>query len=100
MPSTVERFCNLTLKRAEWAVLVELLEAVRSENSVKVRQVIREALSAEPDAVRVSIDREAEKWAGVLQLVWKDAMRRNGEFNRLVRTMTAQISAAEFTQLD
>lgn len=97
MPTATEPFCNLTLTRNEWAILIALLDNVQGDMSRAVRQAIRSALNAEPDAHRVSIYREADKWAGVLQAVWKDAMRRNGEYNRLVRTMTPQISAAKFT---
>lgn len=97
MPATAERYCNLTLTRNEWAVLVALLDNVPGDMSRKVRMAIREALNERPDAHRVSIDREVEKWAVVLQTVWTDAMRRKGEYNRLVQAMTVQISAAKFT---
>jgi hypothetical protein len=100
MPSTVERHCNLTLTRNEWAVLVALLDNVPGDMSRAVRQCIRATLNAQPDLASVSIDRESQKWATVLHAVWPEAMRRKGEYNRLVRTMTPQISAAEFTQLD
>ncbi len=97
MPSTTERFCNLTLTRNEWAVLVRLLDGVQGDMSRAVRQCIRAALNADPDQASVSIDRECDKWTGVVHAVYSDAMRRGGEFKRLVRTMTVQISAAMFT---
>lgn len=98
MPKTAERSCNLTLTRNEWAVLVALLDNVRSEMSVQVRQCIRAALNAEPDSHRVGIDREVEKWATVQSAVWKDAMKRGGEYNAVAREMTVQLSASRFTE--
>lgn len=97
MPATTERFCNLTLTRNEWAVLVRLLDTINSDMSRSVRQCIRAALNADTESAEVSIDRECEKWAGVLGAVYEEARRRRGEYSATTYKMTVQISAAQFT---
>lgn len=99
MPQTAERFCNLTLSRAEWSALVKLLEQIRHPCSVGARQAIRDALNADPEAASVSIDRECEKWSTVLNAVWEVAMHGGPEGKRVVHAMTCQISAARFTRV-
>lgn len=95
MPRTfVEPRCNLTLSRADWSVMVALLERNGSPTAMKVRDVVRAALRNEPDAACVSIDNECQKWIGVEQLLFKQ-MCKSREGGRLYDEMRIQIQAAE-----
>lgn len=96
MPKTIERTCNLTLTRNQWAVLVSLLDHVAGDASMKVRMAIRAALTADLASASVSIERDCEKWISVIQLVNKQPMSFKGEYNRVIHAMTTQVSAAEF----
>lgn len=93
MPTRTESRCCLTLSRAQWKLLDELLSATRHPVSVPCRQAIREAL-AKDSSERVGIDRELDKWASVLSAVHDAGCRRGGEFNWLIREMVRQASAA------
>lgn len=94
--ATTEPLCRLTLYRNEWAVLVRLLECTTHPCSIPCRQAIRTALNADLESAAVTLERDIEKWKTVLQAVYGEAMRRRGEYSRLVGTMTEQLSAAEF----
>lgn len=65
-----EPHCNLTLTRAQWSTLIGLLDRKGTPPAAQVVLAIRAALKAEPDAARVSIDRECQKWIGVVQMVF------------------------------
>ncbi len=94
--TTAEPLCNMTLSRNEWSVLVRLLESTTHPCSIPVRQAIRTALNADLESASVTLERDLEKWKTVLQAVYAEALRRGGEYNRLLASMTEQISRAEF----
>lgn len=93
----VERSCNLTLSRAEWSVLVSLLDRVRDPVATQAKIAIADAIRAADGAADISLDRECQKWAGVLNSVWKVGMTSR-EGREVCGKMTTQISAAEFTK--
>lgn len=92
-----ERMCNLTLTRAEWSVLVSLLDRNRTPIAAQSKASILAYLRDNPDVASLSIDRTCEKWATVLNLVWNDATKR-AETRRVTTAITRQISASEFTR--
>lgn len=89
-----EPHCNLTLTRAEWSVMLAMLERDGRPGAIAVRDVVRAALRDDPDAARVSIDRECQKWIGVEQMLFKQ-MCKSREGGRLYDEMRTQIQAAE-----
>lgn len=94
MPRTItEPHCNLTLTRAQWSTLIGLLERNRTPQASAVVQAIRAALRDDPEAARVSIDRECQKWIGVVQLVFKSMPKALYEE---IRTQTQAAETADF----
>lgn len=92
--TTVEPRCNLTLSRADWSVMLAMLERDGRPGAIAVRDVVRAALRDDPDSARVSIDRECQKWIGVEQLLFKQ-MCKSREGGRLYDQMRTQVQAAE-----
>lgn len=96
MPTATEPTCNLTLSRDEWAVLVALLDNVRTPLGAKVRQAIRGELDKHADVARVGIERECEKWCDVINAVTPHAFKRGGAYGRVWDAMTRQVADARF----
>lgn len=97
MPRTAayDRLCNLTLDRDEWSVFLVLLQRTSSPVAATARTKIQGVLAATKGEI-VSIPRECEKWATLLNLVWEDAMRLDGPSRDVCHEVTVQLSTAQY----
>lgn len=96
-PPKVEPRCNLTLTRAEWSVLVSLLDRVPHPIAAQVKIAIGDAIRDSDGAASFGIDRDCEKWSTVLNLVWNEGMKRR-DTRDVCGKMNVQLSAAQFTR--
>ena len=94
MPRTVDHHCNMTLPRAQWSVLVALLDRVRTERAANVKIAIDAAIRASDGDAVVSVDRETDKWRGVISMVFNLAMK-TAEGRSLYDAMRVQVQASE-----
>lgn len=91
-----DRFCNLTLSRADWNQMASVLSRSRDATCVGAASFIRQTLS-ENDAAAISIYREAEKWARVIGRAEATAAPGEGAF---LKRAIPQVSAAIFTEVE